>query len=45
MPINDWKYCSLRKCPYGKEYGDCEYCIYLIRKERTNEDIKTNKGN
>ena len=32
MSINDWVGCEADSCPYGKEYGDCEYCKYLIRK-------------
>lgn len=33
MSIRDWAGCRAPKCPYGKEYGNCEMCRYLIRKE------------
>lgn len=29
----DWIGCKLAKCPYGKEYGNCDTCENLIRKE------------
>lgn len=29
----DWIGCKLTKCPYGKEYGNCDTCENLIRKE------------
>lgn len=30
--MEEWKGCELEKCPYGKEYGDCDTCIHLITK-------------
>lgn len=27
----DWIGCKLTKCPYGKEYGNCDTCVNLIR--------------
>ncbi len=32
MMIDEWAGCKADKCPYGKEYGDCDTCNYLIRK-------------
>lgn len=32
MVKDEWAGCKADKCPYGKEYGDCDTCSYLIRK-------------
>lgn len=34
----DWVGCKLTKCPYGKEYGNCDTCVNLIRAEENNID-------
>ena len=42
MSINEWKGCSAEQCPYGKEYGDCDTCRYIIYKDDTQQnDTKT----
>ena len=42
--MNDWVGCKLKKCPYGKEYGNCDTCINLIRKENdVHEQIVSNR--
>ena len=30
--MDEWAGCKADKCPYGKEYGNCDTCSYLIRK-------------
>lgn len=40
MAINEWDGCKADKCPYGKEYGNCDTCSYLIRKQNIYEKEK-----
>lgn len=41
MGYEDWAGCLRDICAYGKEYGDCDNCKYLIRKEdEPSEEIK-----
>lgn len=35
--VEDWIGCRLDKCPYGKEYGDCDTCEHLIRSQKVSE--------
>lgn len=36
----EWTGCMLNKCPYGKEYGDCDTCEHLIRKSDCGEGMR-----
>ena len=40
----DWIGCKLTKCPYGKEYGNCDTCENLIRKENIVEPLTNEKN-
>lgn len=44
MSIDEWAGCKADKCPYGKEYGDCDTCSYLIRKPN-NAEMKVENEN
>ena len=43
MSVSEWVGCSANKCPYDNEHGDCEYCMFLIKKDNNSQKPKENE--